>query len=340
MTHGPATSVNDAGPLISVVIPSYNRAHLIEDTLESVAASSWRPIEIVVADDGSTDETATIVHRFAERHPDLAVCYLARSHEGVNFARNAGVAASNGDFIFFLDSDDLLQPEALAVMVALMDECALPYCVAQMAETDVAGSSIYTEGYSDSVLDHEGVVGSHWPTIVALYRRELLDRLGAFDASLKLGEDKEFLWRMVAGADRPGKVIQDIVALRRNHGTGQLTDEFTPATMGQNTIAALEAFVAWARSTDRMQPSIARAAFPRLWIATARVGAAGEQAWIERSLRLAQELENYAPSPRDRALRSLFESMPRVGYSALFAAMDAARDVLHAFRNARRRFGG
>tara|TARA_B100000378_G_scaffold25350_1_gene19384 strand:- start:979 stop:1998 length:1020 start_codon:yes stop_codon:yes gene_type:complete len=339
MTPGSA-SADDVAPLISVVIPSYNRAHLIGETLESVAASTWRPIEIVVADDGSADETATVVRAFADRHRDLAIRYLERPHEGENYARNAGVAAASGAFIFFLDSDDLLQPDALTILMREMEDPELPYCVAQLAETDAAGSIIYAEGFSDSTLDYDGVVGSHWSTIVTLYRSELLDRLGAFNAGLTLGEDKEFLWRIIAGADRPGKVIPDIVALRRNHGTGQLTDKFTPATMGQNTIAALEAFVAWARSTNRMRPAIARAAYPRLWIATARVGAAGEQEWTQRALHLARELENYASRPRDRALRSLFKALPHAGYSALFTAMDGARNVLHAFRNARRRFGG
>tara|TARA_B100000678_G_scaffold261324_1_gene242759 strand:- start:1766 stop:2788 length:1023 start_codon:yes stop_codon:yes gene_type:complete len=337
MTPGTGTSPEKPAPLVSVVIPTYNRAHLIEATLESVASSSWRPVEIVIADDGSTDGTSGVVADFAARHPDVRVQYLERPHEGANHARNAGVAASSGAFVFFLDSDDLLQPPALSVLMSAMDDPQLPYCVAQLAEIDAAGTAVFTEGHSVSTLDYDGVVGSHWSTIVALYRRELLDRLGAFDTSLKLGEDKEFLWRMIAGADRPGKVIPDIVALRRNHGTGQLTDAFTPATMGQNTIAAIEAFVAWARQTDRMRPAIARAAYPRLWIATIRAGVAGERAWVERAIDLAAMLEGYAFSPRDRALRALLHAMPRAGYCALFAAMEGARNMIHAFRNAKRR---
>ena len=87
MTPGTGTSPEKPAPLVSVVIPTYNRAHLIEATLESVASSSWRPVEIVIADDGSTDGTSGVVADFAARHPDVRVQYLERPHEGANHAR-------------------------------------------------------------------------------------------------------------------------------------------------------------------------------------------------------------------------------------------------------------
>lgn len=338
MTEHPSLSPAADAPLVSIVIPSYNRAHLLGDTLESIARASWRPLEVIVADDGSSDGTKGVVQSFAAQHPDLRVQFLERPHEGANPARNAGVAASTGAFIFFLDSDDLLEPDGISALMAVLVDPAIPYCVAQLAETDLSGNRLHAEGYGNSKLSYEGVVGSQWATIVALYRRELLDRLGAFDASLKIGEDKEFLWRIVAGAEAPGKVIDDVVALRRNHGGGQLTDSYTPSVMGQHTIAALDAFVAWALRTDRMTPAIARAAYPKLWIATARVGAAGDKAWVDRAITLAETLEKFAPRLADRTLKTAFANMPRVAFSAVFAAMDIARHGLHAVRNTRRRF--
>ena len=221
-----------------------------------------------------------------------------------------------------------------------MGNPAVPYCVAQLSETDIDLNVIYTEGYSDSVLDHEGVIGSQWATIVALYRRDLIERLGAFDETLELGDEKEFMWRIVAGAQRPGIVIGDIVALRRNHGTGQLTDRFTPASMGKTTISAMEGFVAWAQRTGRMTPAIARAAYPKLWIALVRVGAHGERRWVDRAIALAAVLERYEPKLVARLGRAAFAKLPQAGFSAVFTAMYVARSGLHAVRNTRRRLGG
>lgn len=323
--------------LVSVVIPTYNRARLLEQTLESVAGAQWRPIEIVVADDGSTDDTKERVAAFASVHSDIRVRFLELAHAGAIAARNAGVDACTGEYVYFLDSDDLLQPGGLAAMVEALADPAVPYCVAQLAEADLAGKVVFAEGHTDSILDYEGVVGSQWPTIVGFYPRSLLERLGAFDASLDMGEDKEFLWRIVAGAGRPGKVIGEVVALRRNHDLGQITDLYTPVVMGQHTIAALDAFVGWAIRHDRMRAAIARAAYPKLWIATVRVGAAGERAWVERAVALARRLETHAPTPANRLSRIAMANLPRCGFSALFALMAAARGALHAYRNARRR---
>ncbi len=337
VTERPAPSRPGEPALVSIIIPSYNRARLLIDALESIARASWRPLEVVVADDGSSDDTRQVVGDFASQHPDLRVQFLERPHEGANSARNAGFTASTGAFVFFLDSDDLIEPDAITTLMEVLDDPAIPYCVAQMVETDLSGTQRYAEGFASSKLSYEGVVGSRWATIVALYRRDLLDRLGAFDASLEWGEDKEFLWRIVAGAGAPGKVIDDVVALRRNHHWGQLTDDFSPSFMGRHTIAALDAFVAWALRTERMTPAIARAAYPKLWIATARVGAAGERAWVERAITLADTLEEYAPGGANHAMKTAIAAMPRVGFSAIFAAMNLARRALHAVRNTRRR---
>ncbi len=324
-------------PLISVVIPTFNRAHLLVETLESIANAEWRPVEIVVADDGSTDDTRERVKAFAGEHGDIRLHFLELRHAGAIAARNAGVAVATGEFVYFLDSDDLLVPGGPEAMVAAMADPAVPYCVAQLAEADLEGNRLYSEGHTDSLLDHEGVVGSQWPTIVGFYRRSLLDRLGVFDAGLDMGEDKEFLWRIVAGADAPGAVIPDVVALRRNHDMGQLTDSYTPVVMGQHTIAALDAFAQWAMRHDRMRAPVARATYPKLWIAAVRVGAAGEREWVDRAIALTRKLEPFASGAGNRAIRRVLEILPTWGFSTLFALMSGARRVLHAYRNARRR---
>lgn len=105
---------------VSVVIPAYNRAHCIEETLGSVLAQTYRPIEVIVVDDASTDATCSVVREWQARHASdgFDVTLVERPHEGVDSARNHGVAASHGEFIQYLDSDDILHPAKLSESVA------------------------------------------------------------------------------------------------------------------------------------------------------------------------------------------------------------------------------
>jgi hypothetical protein len=104
---------------VSVIVPTYNRAHLIGETLTSILDQEYAPVEIVVVDDGSTDETESVVGRFGS-----AVRYLRIENSGVTVARNHGVALSCGNWLAFCDSDDIWRPNHLAEHVAL--RCAAP----------------------------------------------------------------------------------------------------------------------------------------------------------------------------------------------------------------------
>lgn len=101
-------------PSVSVVIPAYNAAGFIEDTLETVAAQTWRDFEVVLVDDGSTDGTADAAERFLER-AKLPGRVVRQENKKIAGARNAGVRAARGEFIAFLDHDDAWYPERLAV---------------------------------------------------------------------------------------------------------------------------------------------------------------------------------------------------------------------------------
>ena len=100
-------------PLVTVVIPVFNRAGMVAEAVESCLAQDWRPLEVVVVDDGSTDDPATALHRFGDQ-----VRVLRQVNGGVSRARNTGIAAARGDFVHFLDSDNLLLPDAVSAKVA------------------------------------------------------------------------------------------------------------------------------------------------------------------------------------------------------------------------------
>ena len=109
-------------PTVSIIIPSYNRAHLIEETLASVAAQTWTDYEVLVIDDGSKDNTEPFLRPWCER--DSRICYVRQANGGVSSARNHGLRLARGEFIAFLDSDDLWSPWKLKLQVELLQ--ALP----------------------------------------------------------------------------------------------------------------------------------------------------------------------------------------------------------------------
>lgn len=103
-------------PLVSVVIPSYNRAHVVAETLESVLAQTYRSLEIILVDDGSKDDTAGAVAPFRAR----GVTYVRTANQGLATARNTGMLMARGEYIAWLDSDDLWNPEKLALQMAFL----------------------------------------------------------------------------------------------------------------------------------------------------------------------------------------------------------------------------
>ena len=100
-------------PLVSIIIPCYRQGRFLAEAIESALAQSYAAVEVIVVNDGSDDDTDAVARHYAER-----ICYIAQPNCGVSVARNAGMAAARGDFLLFLDADDLLRPDAVRRMVA------------------------------------------------------------------------------------------------------------------------------------------------------------------------------------------------------------------------------
>jgi len=102
--------------LVSVVVPSYNRARVVGQTLDSVLAQTVRALEIIVVDDGSTDDTEAAIRPYRDR----GVIYVRTANQGLAAARNTGMLMARGEYVAWLDSDDLWNPEKLAVQLAFL----------------------------------------------------------------------------------------------------------------------------------------------------------------------------------------------------------------------------
>lgn len=176
------------GPLVSVVVPAFNAASTIGSTLSSIANQTYRSLDIIVIDDGSTDETAAIARHFCLSEARMRV--IAQPNGGVAAARNAGIRASKGEFVAFIDADDLWHPTKIEMqMEALLAEdtdVALVYSPFRVIDTDgnVIGSSRRHEA-SGWVLNrhlHANIVGNGSSVLV---RKKVLQELGGFEPWLR-----------------------------------------------------------------------------------------------------------------------------------------------------------
>ncbi len=105
--------------LVSVVIPLYNAEKYIEETMQSILNQTYQNIEIIVVDDGSKDQSPTIVKELQRKHPEK-VRYIHQKNQGVSVARNTGIEHANGEYVAFLDSDDLWHPSKIEKQVQSM----------------------------------------------------------------------------------------------------------------------------------------------------------------------------------------------------------------------------
>jgi GT2 family glycosyltransferase len=185
-------------PLVSVVIPTYNRCDYLQQAIKSVLAQSYRNIEVIVVDDGSNDETEKTVGNLL----DPRLQYLYQENAGRSIARNRGMAVAKGIYLAFVDDDDLFLSHKLARQVLFLET---------HADVDLVAAGV-------QYIDKQGTVKGVWrpwedqprltlldclygcPLIpsTVLFRRKILDRLDQwFDPELSLGEDTDFFIRLL-----------------------------------------------------------------------------------------------------------------------------------------------
>ena len=189
--------------LISAIIPTFNRAGVLSAAIDSVIAQAYPRVEIIVVDDGSTDETSSVVARYGSR-----VRSLRQPNGGASAARNAGLGISRGDIIAFLDSDDLWLPGKLQRQVALLDRAGpdIPCCISNMKLAYADGRR--GTSFDLSLLDcdlREGIwvnVLSVLTTRFVLFnqcvaiRRGALEKVGGFDERCAYMEDYDLAMRL------------------------------------------------------------------------------------------------------------------------------------------------
>lgn len=237
-------TINHSGaPLVSVIIPTYNRAQMVARAIDSVLAQDFTDFELIVVDDGSSDDTARIFDRYGDR-----LIFLRQSNSGVSAARNRGIRAASGQLITFLDSDDLWLPEKLSHQVSFFDDHP-EALIHQTEEIWIRNGRRVNPKKRHRKLSGDIFVSSLELCLVSpsavMMRKALFDEIGLFDENLPACEDYD-LWLRVScrhpvyltdtaliikhggHADQlsraPGLDRYRVAALKKLIDTGRLTD--------------------------------------------------------------------------------------------------------------------
>lgn len=177
-------------PLISIVVPTFNRARYIAEAVASVRAQRYTPLELIVVDDGSTDETPQILQQLAG---DDMRC-LRQDNHGLPAARNAGIRESNGVFLAFLDDDDVWLADKLQRQMAVFEKAPKTDAVYGHAQQFISPDLNASERSPLEHLDGRVVAAPISPTL--LIRRAAFDRVGPFDETLSFGIEMDWYGRL------------------------------------------------------------------------------------------------------------------------------------------------
>jgi glycosyltransferase involved in cell wall biosynthesis len=232
--------------LVSVIVPTFNRAGMLIELLENMSQQTWKNLQVIVVDDGSTDDTQYCIKKWQASNSELNLKLLTQENAGPSSARNLGLKHARGEFILFLDSDDLMYPNALSSMISAIHSSGRPYCVASVFPADANGIA-RTEGkkYSPK-LSETRLFFNSWATNAALYNRTVLSVVGPFNVDLKLGEDTELNWRVVTIAGQPS-LLDLSVGVKREHSSAQLWQYIDEAEANRALITAEAQFIGWAK---------------------------------------------------------------------------------------------
>lgn len=187
---------------VSVVITTYNRADLIGRAVSSVLRQTYEDVELIVVDDGSTDDTPQVLVQIA-RNSERPVRYLRKANGGCASARNVGGFQATGRWLTFLDSDDELERSALKTLVSVLSTTGADFAYSPALEVDARGVEVLNEPVAAGRPDHlaaEHFCSTNIRTGSYLLRSELFSSLRGFNESYSHNEDSDFVQRMAIEA--------------------------------------------------------------------------------------------------------------------------------------------
>jgi glycosyltransferase involved in cell wall biosynthesis len=231
-------------PVVSILTPAFNSAAFIAETIESVLQQTWSDFELLVVDDGSTDGTLDAVR--AAARGDSRVKSFSSPHGGAAVARNVALQHAGGRFLALLDSDDVWEPVYLSAQLSLLHqrpEIAIVSANVVSRGGPLDGTPFWpiTSG-THELQTHEPIAHENAVSVFAVFRREIVDRIGGFDPAYTGNEDYEFWIRAMNAGFR---VLQNRALLGRYRRR--------PGSVSSDEVGMLNGIIAVLESAGRMR---------------------------------------------------------------------------------------
>jgi glycosyltransferase involved in cell wall biosynthesis len=250
-------------PLVSILIPAYNAEPWIADTIKSALDQTWPRKEIVVVDDGSTDQTLQVARQFAS--PTVSV--VTQENQGASTARNRAFELCQGDYIQWLDADDLLAQDKIAKQVEASNlygsertlfSCAWKHFYYRIDKSNFAPSSLWCDLSPVEWLVRKIGQNLHMPNSTWLVPRELTQAAGPWDTRLSFDDDGEYFCRVIAASDGI-RFLPDITVFYRISGCDSLSTLERPHQKLESLFLSMQLHVAYLRSLEESERTRAAA---------------------------------------------------------------------------------
>jgi glycosyltransferase involved in cell wall biosynthesis len=287
-------------PRVSVVIPTYNSDRYLATAIDSALGQTYRDHEIIVVDDGSTDQTSRILEAYGDR-----IRPLRQPNQGVAIARNSGIAAARGEFVAFLDADDVFLPDKLTAQVAVFDaDPELGIVHSGWQRVNDQGTPLLTVEPWHTVPQLTLETWLRWKPILPsamMIRRDWLERSGGFDPRFPPAEDTELILRLALMGCRAAWLRQVTVYYRQHDKSAM----YKGLPQARSLAAVIEHFFNQPNLPPSIQLLEARTRYNTLvWIAwylyqTGHISEMAEhlrQAWAYRSQSPIQTVVHWADS--------------------------------------------
>lgn len=241
--------------IFSVIIPVYNRPDLLWSAVRSVIAQTYPNIELVIVDDGSTDGTPDEIPLIRKEVEDRGFLFksIQKANGGASSARNSGIKVLSGEFVQFLDSDDLLHPQRLERVAEEFKNTDADFIITGFNGFDPdSGKIIETHTVPENQsLYYRALAGKFWGnSLRCSYRTSLIRRMGPWDEKIEVFEDREFSERGLFMAEK-ASILPDVLAHARRVGNDRLSNKLRSKEGRGYRIQCEERLLALALETDR-----------------------------------------------------------------------------------------
>lgn len=311
------------GEKVSVIIPTYNRAKLLRPCLRSVLGQTHTDLEAIVIDDGSTDDTAALLNEAARKDSRLKV--LKQDRKGAQVARNLGFAESSGEFVSFLDDDDLWHPEKLARQLAAFHPeidgviCQTVWFREWPGDHNFIFNVIDDRDYLARFLKLDVV----WQTAAPLWRKSFLTQVGPWDVRLTSGQDLDFHTRCLCYQPKI-KILPEVLNFFREHQGVRITKDRKEEHPANALIAMRNAYEIM-KTRGLMTPERGAALATTLMRQSRTLALYGERSMMDECMRIALDVH-----PARRVRRSIRRYLWPV--NRLILASRGARPIARGLR--------